>query len=114
VTGPSGNTGFVNLTIQKRIINRWSANIYIDGVSAQKQGFSFDDFNFYVWGETPFSTHQIKIVFAADAPTATPSQTTLFQSLGLVEIATLALILILVASVFTAITLNKRKKAKMG
>jgi hypothetical protein len=89
--------------------------IYIDGIPAQNQGFSSDAINFYVWGETPFSTHQIEIVFAATAPTVTPPERTLFQSIGIVEIAILALTSILVASAVIAISLNKRRqKTKMG
>ena len=113
ITGPSGNVGFFNLTIPKNAISTDGApTIYINDVPIKNQGFSTDDLNFYVWGTTSFSTHQIKIVFAAAAPIATPHQNALFQSLGLVEIAILALMSILVAIVVITVVLNKRKTKK--
>ncbi|MCW3999957.1 MAG: PQQ-binding-like beta-propeller repeat protein [Candidatus Bathyarchaeota archaeon] len=114
ITGQTGSTGFVNLTIPKNALSTDGApTLYIDGVPAQNQGFVMDDLNFYVWAQTHFSTHQIEIVFGAVTPTATPlhgSQDAFFEGLGLLEIAILAVICILVAGVVTAVALKWKTK----
>jgi outer membrane protein assembly factor BamB len=64
VTGASGTTGFSNMTIQKGLIcNETIPTIYIDDQIAEKQGYTQDSDNYYVWYTTNFSTHQISIVF---------------------------------------------------
>lgn len=82
VTGPSGTTGFSNITIPISAVNSGTApSLYIDGYLASNQGYSQDANNFYVWYTTYFSTHEISIQFAK--PTVTPiadTQTTNTQT----------------------------------
>ena len=64
LTGPSGTTGFSNITIAKNTIPYGKIpEIYIDDQLASNQGYAQDDNNYYVWYTTHFSTHQISIVF---------------------------------------------------
>ncbi len=77
LTGPSGTTGFCNMTIPKSTMPSGvipTPIVYIDGVIAEQQGYTQDADNFYVWYSTHFSNHQVEVVFPASAP-ATPSPT---------------------------------------
>ncbi len=115
LTGQTGTTGFANITIPKSAIPYGGVpTIYIDGVTAQNQGFAMDNINFYVWYETHFSTHRIEIIFDAVTPTSTPSsgsQNALFQSLGF-EITIITLMCALAATVIIAMVRNKGKSKK--
>ncbi len=75
VTGESGTTGFSNMTIPKSAVPYGTKpTIYIDGQTAQDQGYTQDINNYYVWYTTSFSTHQISIVFTT-TPSPSPSPT---------------------------------------
>ena len=68
LTGESGTTGFSNITIPKNAVTQGiTPEIYIDGQSAQDQGFTKDINDYYVWYSTSFSTHEISIVFTASS-----------------------------------------------
>ena len=65
LTGPSGTTGFSNITIAKNTVPYGKIPaIYIDNQLASNQGYAQDDNNYYVWYTTHFSTHQVSIVFS--------------------------------------------------
>ena len=65
VTGVSGTTGFSNITIPKSSVPYGTTpTIYIDGQTAQNQGYTRDSNNYYVWYTTHFSTHQVSIQFS--------------------------------------------------
>lgn len=65
ITGQSGTTGFSNVTIPKSSIpNDLTPIIYIDNQRLENQGYTQDDFNFYTWYTTDFSTHEVSIVFS--------------------------------------------------
>lgn len=73
VTGESTTTGFSNITIQKCLIqNQSMPTIYIDDQTAEKQGYTQDPDNYYVWYTTNFSTHQISIIFRGGTPDYIP------------------------------------------
>ena len=64
VTGPSGTTGFSNMTIPKSFIPYGKVPvIFIDDQRAQNQGYTQDSYNYYVWYTTHFSIHQVSIEF---------------------------------------------------
>lgn len=64
LTGPSGTTGFSNITIAKNTVPYGKVPaIYIDNQLASNQGYTQNDNNYYVWYSTHFSTHQVSIVF---------------------------------------------------
>jgi uncharacterized repeat protein (TIGR02543 family) len=94
VTGPSGTTGFGNLTIPKNAIPFGTTPlVYIDGVLAEDQGYSEDANNYYVWYTTHFSMHKISIDF-----TSTPQvDYTLYYILAAIGVV-LAILLVLVLS----------------
>jgi parallel beta-helix repeat protein len=102
VTGPSGTSGFSNITIAKTAIPYGTLpTVYIDGQQAQNQGHTEDSQNFYVWYTTRFSTHQIEIQFNGNAPAPTQSQTTILEyALIVVAVAAavMAVAVVLVAS----------------
>jgi len=68
VTGVSGTAGFSNMTIQKGLIrNGTIPTVYFDDQIAEKQGYTQDKGNYYIWYTTDFSTSQISIVFRAES-----------------------------------------------
>lgn len=76
VTGPSGETGFGNITLPKNAIPYGSIpQVYIDGVLAQNQTYTQDSENFYIAYSTHFSTHEISIVFIAPQTGTTATST---------------------------------------
>jgi hypothetical protein len=80
LTGPSGTTGFCNMTIPKSTMPAGvipTPIVYIDGQLAEQQGYSQDADNFYVWYSTHFSDHIVDVIFPATAtePTSTPTPT---------------------------------------
>jgi hypothetical protein len=53
------------MTIPKNLIPDGTApTIYIDNQKAEKQGYTQDTDNYYVWYTTGFSSHQISIMFS--------------------------------------------------
>ena len=81
LTGPSGSTGFGNVTVPKSAVSYGTtASIFIDNQKAENQGFTQDADNYYIWYTTHFSTHEVSIVFTTNAQAQTQ------QPLGLVQI----------------------------
>jgi hypothetical protein len=70
VQGRSGTTGFSNITIPKNnLFNGTTPIIYIDNHPAQNQGYTQDNYNYYLWYTTSFSIHQISIQFKSPSHT---------------------------------------------
>ena len=68
ITGPTGATGFSNMTIPKPTIPYGTTPVVnIDGQPAPNQGYTQDANNFYVWYTTQFSTHQVTIRFTGSS-----------------------------------------------
>jgi hypothetical protein len=72
--------------------------IYIDSQMCQDQGYTEDNYNYYVWYITHFSTHEVSIVFtensSSPSPTVPPDQTQLSlpqEVIYVVAVATLAI-----------------------
>ena len=103
VTGPSGTTGFANITLSKSAIP-YGTNpvIYIDGVAAENQGYTEDANNFYLWYTTHFSTHQITVQFKTNVPEPTAESPWLYYVL-----IAMALVVVLFVILFAA---KRRKK----
>ena len=106
LTGPSGTTGFSNITIAKNTVPYGKIPaIYIDNQLASNQGYSQDENNFYVWYTTHFSSHQVSIVFSEGEQTTnngSQSQDNLLDivygiaaGLGIVTAIVVALVLIM-------------------
>jgi parallel beta-helix repeat protein len=99
ITGESGTTGFSNMTIPKGSVTYGTKpTIYIDSQMCQDQGYTEDNYNYYVWYMTHFSTHEVSIVFtensASPSPTVPPDQTQLSlpqEVIYVVAVATLAI-----------------------
>ena len=81
--GENGTTYFSNVTVPKSaVLYGTIPTIYIDGQSAQNQGYSQDANNYYAWYMTHASTHKISIVFTPASnripvfqhPTASPNR----------------------------------------
>jgi hypothetical protein len=52
------------MTIPKEAIHYGTSPVvFIDGQETLNQGYTQDDYNFYVWYTAEFSTHQMKIQF---------------------------------------------------
>ena len=101
VTGESGTTGFSNITIPKSAVPYGTTpTIYIDGQTAQDQGYTQDSNNYYVWYTTSFSTHEVSIVFTAKS--SVPE----FPSLLILSLVIIAV------SVAVVLTLRNRKIGK--
>ena len=97
VTGPSGTTGFGNITIPKTAVTYGTAPVvYIDSQPAQNQGYIQDSSNYFVWYTTEFSTHQISIIFTT-ANSQTVAQPSLLQEIYGVA-AAVAIVVIVVAA----------------
>ena len=94
VTGPSGTTGFTNITLSKSAIP-YGTNpvIYIDGVTATNQGYTEDANNFYLWYTTHFSTHQITVQFETQQQPIAPDSTWLYILIAAIVIVVLFVIL---------------------
>jgi len=76
VTGENGTQGFSSISIPKSLVPpETTPLIFVDGLSAQNQGYTQDVDNYYVWYTTHFSTHQIKIIFTSTTPSLTPGGT---------------------------------------
>jgi hypothetical protein len=78
LTGPTGTSGFCNMTIPKSSLPSDIIpipTVYIDGVLAESQGYCEDAVNFYVWYSTHFSDHTVDVTFPSESqqPTPTPS-----------------------------------------
>jgi hypothetical protein len=103
VTGPSGSSGFGNVTIPKNSVpNGAFPQIFVDNLLCQNQGYCQDDDNYYVWWTTHFSTHQISVVFNG---TTLPSDVSLSIWL-LIPI----ILLVVIAVIVTVIFLERRKR----
>jgi parallel beta-helix repeat protein len=118
VTGPTGTTGFSNITIPKSAVPYGTSPIVtINGTQASNQGYTQDSSNYYIWYTTHFSTHQVSIIFATTThPTdPTPSTTDLQNpAIGLdwVQIAILVLMGIIgVAASIGAFRFFKKERA---
>ena len=86
-----GSVGFSNMTIPKTAVPYGTSPvIFIDGQQSTDQGFTQDANNFYVWYTVQFSTHQVKIQFAASSIL----QNTFFGSLLAIGITVPEIILI--------------------
>ncbi len=73
ITGPDGLSIFNNVTIPKNAISYGTIPVVlVDDQYASNQGYAQDANNFYVWYETQFSTHQVKIQFAASSSLQLP------------------------------------------
>ena len=100
LTGEKGTIGFCNITLPKSAIPYDSTSIiYIDNQTAQNQGYTQDNDNYYVWFTTHFSTHQVSIVFSAE------SQNLEFPFWAIL----LFLVLALSATVFVAVLMRNGK-----
>ena len=87
-TGPSGTTGFSNMTIPKSAVGQGTTpKIYIDNKIATNQGYTQDTNNYYVWYTTQFTTHQISIVFTTAPIPEFPSTIILSLLVALVVVA---------------------------
>ena len=78
ITGPSGSEGFGNMTLPKSAIPYGTIpTIYVDGQTAENQGYTQDETNFYVWYTIHFSSHNVTFEFVSTlvAPTPTPTPT---------------------------------------
>lgn len=75
LTGKSGTVGFANFTISKdQIPYGTRPTIFIDDEIATSQGYSQDSNNYYMWLTTPFSTHQVAVVFSAESTETTSTE----------------------------------------
>jgi outer membrane protein assembly factor BamB len=106
VTGVAHTMGFSNMTLPKSLIyDGTEPTIYIDGKKAEKQGFTQDTTNFYVWYMTDFSNHQISINFSLpQSSTSLPSSGYEFWIW-----ASFSIILILTVAVGLLIYIKKHK-----
>lgn len=110
-TGPSGTSGFTNMTIPKSSVTYGTKPVvYIDGVAASDQGYTQDYYNYYVWFTTHFSTHEVSIDFITEetAPTSTPAQQASTSNLALPAALAAAIIAIVIAGLFV----QQRRKHK--
>jgi hypothetical protein len=115
VTGESGTTGFSNITIPKSAVPYGTTpTIYIDGQTAQDQGYTQDSNNYYVWYTTHFSTHTISIVFTTTlSPTSSPTLSSTQEPFPIVAVAAvsgaLAVVVVVVgAGLFVYFKKHKR------
>ena len=81
VSGPSGTSGFGNMTLPKTSIP-YGTNpvVYIDNNQVLNQGYTQDTDNYYIWYTTHFSTHEVTIQFTSTpspTPTITPNPSTM-------------------------------------
>ncbi len=96
VSGPSGTSGFSNMTIPKSQVPSGAAPIvYIDEQIAPNQGYSEDSQNFYVWYTTTFSVHNIQIEFVEQQQT-TEQPILLYAAVIAVIVLALVAVLVLV------------------
>jgi hypothetical protein len=102
ITGQTGNTGFVNMTIPKSFVDNGVAPVvYVDDVAAQNQGCTQDENNYYVWFTMHFSTHEVSIKFSTTSP---------IQSYNVSLLAVLLLIVIALPVIAFIIVIRKRRK----
>jgi uncharacterized repeat protein (TIGR02543 family) len=111
-TGPSGTSGFTNMTIPKSSVTYGTKPVvYIDGEKATDQGYTQDYYNYYVWFTTHFSEHEVSIDFISEetTPTATPThQPTATSDLTLPVVAAVAIIALVIAGLLV----QQRRKTK--
>jgi outer membrane protein assembly factor BamB len=105
LTGPSGSTGFGNVTIPKSAVSYGATPaIFIDNRKAENQGYTQDADNYYVWYTAHFSTHEISIVFTTSASSHT-------QPLGLVQVIIIGVsVTLAVVAIGTFVLVLKRGK----
>ena len=113
ITGQSGTSGFVNITLPKSMIPLGNTpSVYIDGQLSANQGFSQDGTNYYVWFTTHFSTHQVKITFVTPTPTITPSPTPPPTSNTLWYVVTIVVVVAVVVAAAGLMLSRRRQKAQ--
>jgi hypothetical protein len=106
LTGPSGTTGFGNVTIPKTSVPTGATpQVYIDGELCLNQGYTEDANNYYVYYTTHFSTHTVDIEFNANA-TATGEQIPQWAL-----VAALVVVLLVVLGAVFAVGKRARKSA---
>jgi hypothetical protein len=113
VTGPSGTTGFGNVTIPKSVETYGTTpTIEIDGQPASSQGYTQDSNNYYVWYTTSFSTHKISIMFAETVSFPSPiAQSDLFQEV-IYGVVTAAVVVSIILVSLGFILKGKKQKIK--
>jgi hypothetical protein len=100
LTGQSGNTDVINLTIPKSAVQYESTpTVYVGNQITQDQGYKQDADNYYVWYTTHFSTHQVSIVFIVQTSKSELS----------LEPIPYFLVIILLAAIIVAVIKEKRK-----
>jgi outer membrane biosynthesis protein TonB len=103
LTGPTGDVGFGNMTINKNSVPPGATPlIYIDSQIAQNQGYTQDANHYYVWWINHFSTNNLSIVFSELSP--------------IPEIPSLAILTVLLTVGFLTLGLMtiKRKKSPLS
>jgi hypothetical protein len=105
VTGESGGSGSLTLTIPKQAIPYGTLPVvYIDGEQAQDQSYTEDGQNYYVTCTTHFSTHDIAIVFIAGS-----AEISGVDSTSIIVIAGIAAALVIVAVSVLVLRSRSRK-----
>jgi hypothetical protein len=116
LSGQAGNTGFGNITVPKTAVpNAASIEVLIDGQPAQNQGYSQNANCYYVWFTTHFSSHQISIVFSANAPpsvTATPNSSPVQISLTQILFGVAVAVVITGIIIGGLLALNRERRQK--
>jgi|WetSurMetagenome_2_1015567.scaffolds.fasta_scaffold21245_4 hypothetical protein len=106
ITGDSDSSASLTMTIPKAAIAYGTEPVvYIDGVAAQDQSYTEDGQNYYVTYTAHFSTHNVKIVFAAASDGASN-----IDSTTIIVIAIVVVLVIVAVSVF--MLRSKRGHAK--
>lgn len=97
VSGPTGTTGFSNMTLSKsQIPDGTTPKVYIDGELAANQGYTEDNQNYYVWYTTSFSTHNVKIEFTGQP--AAPEEQPILLYAAIITVVALLAVAVLVLS----------------
>jgi uncharacterized repeat protein (TIGR02543 family) len=108
-TGPSGTSGFTNMTIPKSSVTYGTRPVvYIDGEAATNQGYTQDYYNYYVWFTTHFSTHEVSIDFTSNEIVPTPTQQPSTNDFALPAAFAVAIIALVIAGLFV----QQRRKHK--
>jgi peptidoglycan/xylan/chitin deacetylase (PgdA/CDA1 family) len=111
ITGPSGTTGFGNITIPKSAVTYGTKPIiYFDGQPAHNQGCTQDAINYYVWYTTHFSIREVSIVFTLPPnSTQLPSQSQSSPQ-GIICEATFVVFVVVVIAAMLVIGKSKKEK----